>query len=77
MEEAERLQKLPTYIFAKQDKLKAEMRKKGADLIDLGLGSPNIAPPKEVIDEAKKNAGLILVPYPQGDGFVKVGLFAM
>ena len=51
MEEAERLQKLPTYIFAKQDILKAEMRKKGADLIDLGLGSPNIAPPQEVIDE--------------------------
>jgi LL-diaminopimelate aminotransferase len=51
MEEAERLLKLPTYIFAKQDKLKAEARKHGADLIDLGLGSPNIAPPKEVIDE--------------------------
>ncbi len=27
------------------------MRKKGADLIDLGLGSPDIPPPKEVIDE--------------------------
>jgi LL-diaminopimelate aminotransferase len=51
MEEAERLQKLPTYIFAKQDKLKAEARKHGANLIDLGLGSPDIPPPKEVIDE--------------------------
>jgi len=51
MEEAERLQKLPTYIFAKQDKLKIEARKKGIDLIDLGLGSPDIPPPKEVIDE--------------------------
>ena len=50
-EEAERLQKLPTYIFAKQDKLKIEMRKKGADLIDLGLGSPDHTPPREVIDE--------------------------
>jgi len=51
MEEAERLQKLPTYIFAKQDKLKAEARKRGMDLIDLGLGSPDIPPPQEVIDE--------------------------
>jgi LL-diaminopimelate aminotransferase len=54
MEEAERLQKLPTYIFAKQDKLKIEARKHGADLIDLGLGSPDIPPPKEVIDEMVK-----------------------
>ncbi len=51
MEEAERLQKLPTYIFAKQDKIKLELRKKGADLIDLGLGSPDHTPPQEVIDE--------------------------
>jgi LL-diaminopimelate aminotransferase len=51
VEEAERLQKLPTYIFAKQDKLKDEARKHGADLIDLGLGSPDIPPPKEVVDE--------------------------
>lgn len=50
-EEAERLQKLPTYIFAKQDKLKIEMRKKGADLIDLGLGSPDHTPPQEVTEE--------------------------
>ena len=47
----ERLQKLPTYIFAKQDKLKIEMRKKGAILIDLGLGSPDHTLPREVIDE--------------------------
>jgi LL-diaminopimelate aminotransferase len=58
MEEAQRLQKLPTYVFALLDKLKAKERSKGKDLIDLTIGSPNIAPPKEVVEahiEALKN----------------------
>jgi len=50
MEEAERLLNLPTYVFARLDKLKAEERKRGVDLIDLGIGSPDVPPPKEVID---------------------------
>ncbi|MBU2546723.1 MAG: LL-diaminopimelate aminotransferase [Gammaproteobacteria bacterium] len=45
---AERLLKLPTYVFAQLDALKAEERKKGVDLIDLGMGNPDIPPPKEV-----------------------------
>ncbi len=68
-EEAERLQKLPTYIFAKQDKLKIELRKKGADLIDLGLGSPDHTPPQEVVDEmisALKDPNIN--KYPSFDG---------
>lgn len=50
MEEAQRLLKLPTYVFALLDKLKAEERAKGKELIDLTIGSPNIPPPQEVID---------------------------
>ncbi len=50
MEEAQRLAKLPTYVFALLDKLKAEERVKGKELIDLTIGSPNIPPPKEVIE---------------------------
>ncbi len=50
MEEAKRLQKLPPYVFAELDRLKAIEREKGADLIDLGMGNPNIPPPKEVIN---------------------------
>jgi LL-diaminopimelate aminotransferase len=49
MEEAQRLSKLPTYVFALLDKLKAEERAKGKDLIDLTIGSPSHLPPKEVI----------------------------
>ncbi|MCX5725813.1 MAG: aminotransferase class I/II-fold pyridoxal phosphate-dependent enzyme, partial [Candidatus Saganbacteria bacterium] len=48
MEESQRLLKLPTYVFAQLDKLKAEHRAKGADLIDLSIGSPDLPPPKEV-----------------------------
>ncbi len=48
MEEAQRLQKLPIYVFAQLDNLKAKERAKGADLIDLGMGNPDIPPPKEV-----------------------------
>jgi LL-diaminopimelate aminotransferase len=72
MEEAERLQKLPTYIFAKQDQIKLELRRKGADLIDLGLGSPDHTPPQEVIDEminALKDPQINR--YPSFDGSVE------
>jgi len=50
MEEAQRLAKLPTYVFALLDKLKAEERAKGKELIDLTIGSPSHLPPPEVVD---------------------------
>lgn len=48
-EQSERLLKLPVYVFAKLDKIKAEMQAKGADLIDLGMGNPDIPPPPDVV----------------------------
>lgn len=53
MKEAERLQKLPVYVFAKLDELKEIERKKGADLIDLGMGNPDVSPPQAVIEKLK------------------------
>jgi LL-diaminopimelate aminotransferase len=58
MEESQRLKKLPIYLFAQQDKLKAEQTAKGVDLIDLGMGNPDIPPPPNVINsliESLKN----------------------
>jgi len=58
MEEAQRLLKLPIYVFAQLDKLKAEQTAKGKDLIDLGMGNPDIPPPPDVINalvESLKN----------------------
>ena len=39
---AQRIRELPPYLFARIDELKNEARKKGADLIDLGIGDRNI-----------------------------------
>jgi len=58
MQEADRLLKLPIYVFAQLDKIKAQQIAKGADLIDLGMGNPDIPPPPEVVStlvESLKN----------------------
>jgi LL-diaminopimelate aminotransferase len=46
--QADRLLKLPIYVFAQLDKIKADQVAKGADLIDLGMGNPDIPPPAEI-----------------------------
>ena len=47
-QQADRLLRLPIYVFAQLDKIKAEQVAKGADLIDLGMGNPDIPPPAEI-----------------------------
>ncbi|MEA3493612.1 MAG: LL-diaminopimelate aminotransferase [Candidatus Margulisiibacteriota bacterium] len=54
MKESDRLQKLPIYLFAQLDKQKAKERANGKDLIDLSIGSPNVPPPKEVVEALVK-----------------------
>jgi LL-diaminopimelate aminotransferase len=54
IEMAERIKKLPPYLFAEIDRLKDEVAKKGVDIIDLGVGDPDIPTPKEIIEVAKE-----------------------
>ncbi len=49
---ADRLSKLPPYVFARLDELKARAREQGLDLIDLGMGNPDGSAPNEVIQAA-------------------------
>ncbi len=56
MQEANRLKRLPLYLFTIMDQLKAQAREKGMDLIDLGMGNPDLPPPKHVIDALCKAA---------------------
>jgi LL-diaminopimelate aminotransferase len=53
---AQRIEDLPPYLFAEIDKKKQEMRAKGVDLIDLGVGDPDIPTPKNIIDALHRAA---------------------
>ena len=54
IERARRIAQLPPYLFAEIDKKKTEMRKRGMDLIDLGIGDPDLPTPPPIIERLKK-----------------------
>ncbi len=56
MHEANRMKRLPLYLFTIIDHLKDEAREKGIDIIDLGMGNPDMSTPKHVIDELCRQA---------------------
>lgn len=52
--ESVRLRNLPVYVFAELDRLKAERRARGQDLIDLGMGNPDLPPPAPVVESLRR-----------------------
>ncbi len=54
IEKSERLKKLPPYLFVEIDKAKSRARDEGRDIIDLGVGDPDIPTPKFIIDALTK-----------------------
>ncbi len=58
MEEFARIKRLPPYVFSIVTNMKIEARKMGEDIIDLGMGNPDMPTPKHIVDkmvEATKN----------------------
>ncbi len=58
MEEFPRIQRLPPYVFSIVDDLKMKARRRGEDIIDLGMGNPDIPTPPAIVKkliEAVKN----------------------
>ena len=51
---ASRVEKIPPYLFARIDKKKAEARSRGIDLIDFGIGDPDIPTPTNIIEKMKQ-----------------------
>ncbi len=57
MEEFYRIRRLPPYVFEEVNKAKAKARIGGADIIDLGMGNPDLPAPAHVIDKLKETLG--------------------
>ena len=53
---AKRISELPAYVFAEAGKKLEELRSRGTDIIDLGIGSPDLPPPRQVIDALCRSA---------------------
>ena len=56
LHEANRMRRLPLYLFTIMDDLKDKARDKGVDVIDLGMGSPDLPTPKHIVDELRDQA---------------------
>jgi alanine-synthesizing transaminase len=51
MEEFHKVRRLPPYVFEQVNRLKASARANGADIIDLGMGNPDLPTPKAIVDK--------------------------
>jgi alanine-synthesizing transaminase len=51
MEEFTRIQRLPAYVFNITGEMKVSARRRGEDIIDFGMGNPDGATPKHIVDK--------------------------
>jgi len=50
-EEFHRIKRLPPYVFAEVNRLKAEYRAEGVDIIDFGMGNPDMDTPSHIVEK--------------------------
>jgi len=55
--QAQRLKQLPPYLFAQIDRMKQEVKAKGVDIIDLGIGDPDQPTPEHIIEKLRQAGG--------------------
>ena len=46
-----RIKRLPPYIFEEVNRLKAQARARGEDIIDFGMGNPDMPTPEHIVDK--------------------------
>ncbi|POR51233.1 alanine-synthesizing transaminase [Bosea psychrotolerans] len=57
MADFHRIKRLPPYVFEQVNKIKAAERAKGVDIVDLGMGNPDLPAPRHVIEKLVETAG--------------------
>jgi alanine-synthesizing transaminase len=57
MEEFHRIRRLPPYVFEQVNRAKAAARNAGADIIDLGMGNPDLPAPAHVVEKMRETVG--------------------
>jgi alanine-synthesizing transaminase len=46
-----RMRRLPPYVFAQVNELKMRLRREGQDIVDLGMGNPDLPTPQHIVDK--------------------------
>ncbi len=57
MHEFHRIKRLPPYVFEEVNRLKASARARGADIIDLGMGNPDLPTPRHIEEKLIETVG--------------------
>ncbi len=66
-----RIRALPPYLFAELDRKKGEVRARGVDIIDLGVGDPDRPTPKFIVDRMKRETAVAANHrYPSYEGLL-------
>ena len=56
MSEFHRVRRLPPYVFEQVNRLKASARAAGADIVDLGMGNPDLPTPAHIVEKLSETA---------------------
>ncbi len=54
--EFHRIRRLPPYVFEQVNRIKARLRSEGVDIIDFGMGNPDMPTPKHIVDKLIETA---------------------
>ena len=62
MGEFHSVRRLPPYVFEQVNKLKAQARARGEDIIDFGMGNPDMPTPSHIVAKLVETLGRIMSP---------------